>query len=120
MTGSRRFGGVAALVTGAGQGIGRACVGRLAAEGARVAVTDLDLDLARSVADDLPGSAGRVALHMDVTDRVSVDGAVAAAADELGGLSPGKFHAADLAADALHRALGVAARATAAVPARSP
>jgi len=34
-----------------------------------------------------------------------------AIADELGGLSPGKFHAADLAADALHRALGLAARA---------
>ena len=31
-------------------------------------------------------------------------------ADELGGLSPGKLHAADLAADALHRALGAAAR----------
>src|SRR4051812_50029619 len=40
-----------------------------------------------------------------------------AIAGELGGLSPGKFHAADLAADALHRALGVAARATAALPA---
>ena len=32
---------------------------------------------------------------------------------ELGGLSPGKFHAADLAADALHQALGAAARADA-------
>ena len=30
-------------------------------------------------------------------------------ADELGGLSPGKLHAAELAADALHRALGAAA-----------
>ena len=30
-------------------------------------------------------------------------------AEELGGLSPGKLHAADLAADALHRALGLAA-----------
>jgi tRNA-uridine 2-sulfurtransferase len=38
-----------------------------------------------------------------------------AIAAELGGLSPGKFHAADLAADALHRALGAAARADAAV-----
>src|SRR3954468_6238419 len=37
-------------------------------------------------------------------------------AEELGGLSPGKLHAADLAADALHRALGAAAR-TASVPA---
>jgi tRNA-specific 2-thiouridylase len=40
-------------------------------------------------------------------------------ADELGGLSPGKFHAADLAADALHRALGAAARADAALPVAS-
>src|SRR4051812_46938753 len=38
-----------------------------------------------------------------------------AIAEELGGLSPGKLHAADLAGDALHRALGVAAR-TAGVP----
>jgi tRNA-specific 2-thiouridylase len=37
-------------------------------------------------------------------------------AGELGGLSPGKLHAAELAADALHRALGVAARGSAAVP----
>lgn len=34
----------------------------------------------------------------------------------LGGLSPGKVHAAELAADALHRALGAAARADGAVP----
>lgn len=86
MIGSGRFGGVTTLVTGAGQGIGRACVERLAAEGARVAVSDLDLDLARSVADDLPESAGRVALRMDVTDRDSVDDAVATATAELGGL----------------------------------
>jgi tRNA-specific 2-thiouridylase len=37
-------------------------------------------------------------------------------AAELGGLSPGKFHAADLAADALHQALGAAARAGAQLP----
>lgn len=37
-------------------------------------------------------------------------------AAELGGLSPGKRHAADLAADALHRALGASAAARAAVP----
>jgi tRNA-specific 2-thiouridylase len=39
----------------------------------------------------------------------------AAIAAELGGLSVGKLHAADLAADALHRALGAAARADAAL-----
>ncbi len=36
--------------------------------------------------------------------------------DALGGLSPGKRHAADLAADALARALGSAVRADAALP----
>jgi tRNA-specific 2-thiouridylase len=36
-------------------------------------------------------------------------------AAELGGLSPGKRHAAELACDALHRALGAAARAQAAL-----
>ncbi len=35
----------------------------------------------------------------------------ATVAEELGGLSPGKLHAAELAADALHRALGAAVRA---------
>ena len=37
-------------------------------------------------------------------------------ADELGGLSPGKLHAAEVAADALHRALGAAAQAAARLP----
>src|SRR3954468_18064946 len=37
-------------------------------------------------------------------------------AAELGGLSPGKLHAADLAADALHRALGAAARTASVAP----
>ena len=40
-------------------------------------------------------------------------------ADELGGLSPGKLHAAELAADALARALGQAVKARGAVPAPS-
>ena len=40
-------------------------------------------------------------------------------AAELGGLSPGKLHAADLASDALHRALGAAVRANGQLPARA-
>lgn len=81
-----RFAGATALVTGAARGIGRACVTRLAAEGARVAVSDLDLDVARSVAESLPESAGPVALRMDVGDRAEVDEVVDRAAVELGGL----------------------------------
>ena len=86
MVGLHRFEDMAVLVTGAGQGIGRACAGRLAAEGARLAVSDLDLDLARQVAQSLPSSRDPVALCMDVRDRASVDKAVAAGAAEFGGL----------------------------------
>ena len=39
--------GQSAIVTGGGQGIGRAVVERLAAEGARVAVLDMNPDNAR-------------------------------------------------------------------------
>ena len=64
-------------------------------------------------------AAGSAAVHLvagaPVLQAARVGtGAIAA---ELGGLSPGKLHAADLAADALHQALGAAARAHAAVPA---
>ena len=41
-------------------------------------------------------------------------------AEELGGLSPGKFHAAELAADALARALGAAVRRQGRSPPRGP
>src|SRR4051812_6757645 len=63
-------------------------------------------------------AAGSAAVAL-VTGAPVLDAArvgTAAIADELGGLSPGKLHAAELAADALHRALGLAARADAAVP----
>jgi meso-butanediol dehydrogenase / (S,S)-butanediol dehydrogenase / diacetyl reductase len=86
MSDSRRFTGTTALVTGAGQGIGRACAERLAAEGARVAVTDLELERARSVADSLPRSTRPMALELDVTDRAGVETVVRGAGDELGGL----------------------------------
>jgi 2-hydroxycyclohexanecarboxyl-CoA dehydrogenase len=53
---------------------------RLAAEGARVAVGDLDLERARDVAGEIDG----VATGLDVTDTASVGRAVAAATEALG------------------------------------
>src|SRR3954449_8495187 len=63
-------------------------------------------------------AAGSAAVTL-VADTPLLDAArlgVSAIVEELGGLSPGKRHAADLASDALHRALGAAAR-EASVPA---
>jgi len=64
-----RLDGKIAIVTGAGQGIGRAIAGKLAAEGATVVVTDLDGATARQTA---AGLGGAVAIRTDVTDRDGV------------------------------------------------
>lgn len=82
-----RFAGAAALVTGGAHGIGRACASRLAEEGARVAVADLDQDAARQVAKVLTDEARRhLAVRLDVTDVSSVEQAFADAASGLGGI----------------------------------
>ena len=77
----------AALVTGAGRGIGRAIALRLARDGMDVAINDLDPDTAASTAAEIV-DLGRqaVALPGDVTDRDTVFGLAAEAAGELGGL----------------------------------
>jgi 2-hydroxycyclohexanecarboxyl-CoA dehydrogenase len=75
-----RLEGKNALVTGGASGIGAATARRLAAEGARVAIGDLNEEGARSVAAELDGFA----CSLDVSDVPSVQAAVAATVDALG------------------------------------
>ena len=65
--------GKVALVTGAAGGIGRAIATVLAANGARVAYGDLNLEAARECAQAVPHA---FAVRMDVTDEASVAAAV--------------------------------------------
>ncbi len=65
MTNSTPIADRVAVVTGAGAGLGAAIVRRLAADGARVVVSDIDIDAARGVADTIDGA---IAVEADVTD----------------------------------------------------
>ena len=80
-----RFEGKTVVVTGGGGGIGGATCRRFAAEGAAVAVLDLRGDAAEAVAEAIRAEGGRAqAWSCDITDRASVDAAVAACEAALG------------------------------------
>lgn len=72
-----------AIVTGAGQGIGRAIAKSLAAKGARVALFDINATTVSETAAAIPGSKPYV---VDCTKTSDVDAAVAQVAQELGGI----------------------------------
>src|ERR1700709_2060278 len=65
----------AAIVTGGASGLGAATARRLAAQGARVAVCDLNLKLAEELAKEIGG----IAVACDVADAASGEAAVIAA-----------------------------------------
>ena len=77
-----RFTDRVALITGGGRGIGAATAARLAGEGARVVVSDMDLAPAAEVARPLGG----LAVACDVTSREQVEAMVARTLTDLGRL----------------------------------
>jgi 3-oxoacyl-[acyl-carrier protein] reductase len=74
-----------AIVTGAARGIGASVAQRLAADGSKVAVIDLDESACATTVDAITSAGGTaLAVGADVSDAASVETAVQRIADELG------------------------------------
>jgi 2-hydroxycyclohexanecarboxyl-CoA dehydrogenase len=85
--GITRLAGKTAIVTGAAQGIGRAIATRLAAEGAQVAIADIQEDVAAKTAEALCAAGyTAAAVRLDVTTLDSAEGAVQQVVRQFGGL----------------------------------
>ena len=83
-----------AWVTGAGSGIGRASAHVLAAEGARVCVSDIDLAAAEQVAKEIEQAGGEAfAMRVDVTLPENNDAAVARIVERFGGVDVAHLNA---------------------------
>lgn len=76
-----------ALVTGGASGLGRAICRVFCQKGARVAVADVNLPGAQTLAEEIEQNGGRAfALHLDVADEASVASAAQKAAEHFSGL----------------------------------
>ena len=80
----RSLGGQVVAITGGARGIGRATATALIAQGARVAIGDIDAGLAERTAEEL--GAGTIGLPLDVTDRASFDAFLGEVESRLGPL----------------------------------
>jgi len=79
-----RVAGKIALITGGASGIGRATAIKLAAEGTRIAVSDINMDGAQATAADIGN--GAIAIEHDVTDEASWGAALTQVEEKLGEL----------------------------------
>jgi NAD(P)-dependent dehydrogenase (short-subunit alcohol dehydrogenase family) len=79
------FAGSTAIVTGGASGIGLAISERLARDGAKVSVFDLDLEQAERAVKSIADEGGQaIACEVDVSDRSQIDAAVERTRSELG------------------------------------
>lgn len=83
-----RLTGKVALITGAGQGVGRGIALALASEGAAIAVVGRTLDKLRAVVGEVEQRGARaVAIECDIKNNDALASAVQSAVDQLGGLN---------------------------------
>lgn len=76
-----------AVITGAASGIGKDIARLFIAEGARVAIADLNLEAANAVAREFdPGGTRAIGVAMNVTDEAQVDAGIAAVVAKFGGI----------------------------------
>jgi glucose 1-dehydrogenase len=81
-----KLAGKVAVVTGAAQGIGRACAERFLKDGAKVVIGDVNEAQLAKTAAELGNPAGLATLRTDVSKRADVDALVQLAAEKFGRL----------------------------------
>jgi NAD(P)-dependent dehydrogenase (short-subunit alcohol dehydrogenase family) len=87
MAGSGFWSG-AAVVTGAGSGLGAAMVDRFAAEGMAIVALDIDGERVEAKAAEVRAAGGKaIALRLDVADRASLEAAAKAAGEAFGSVN---------------------------------
>ncbi|HYI99145.1 MAG TPA: 3-hydroxyacyl-CoA dehydrogenase [Thermoleophilaceae bacterium] len=79
-----KINGIGAFVSGGASGLGEATTRALVAEGARVAIADVNDDKANALAEELGDAA--IAVHCDVTSEEETQAAVGAAVEAFGSL----------------------------------
>src|SRR6266513_5884977 len=84
MAETRSVSGLVVAITGGARGIGRATAARLARDGARVAIGDLEAEMAETAAGEI--GTGAIGLPLDVTERGSFEAFVDATEERLGPL----------------------------------